>query len=977
MSRSWRFYCKRLFIVGLLLAQWVSAQAINITSPENKEVTPGEFVTLVFRLEVLQNTRLEVSATSALGWEILRQPGILELTANESKPLAVTLSVPNNAPAAALETLTLQVGDEAPVTVELKVKERRVLDLQTPADLILGKDVLTVLLSNKGNVPDEVRLELLATGELLEERKLTLEPLSEQEQVFEIEHEGLYIVKLTNTTGLELSKAVNVIRFGVPAPEPFALVGEAHASLDTNLAWGTSFLLGGSLSDDWVFDSLLEAPQWRRSFASLDSEDWGFRVGYANAPRPFFNNFPQPFGVTGRYTRDNASLLTAFGWLGGSQWAGYLAPALELEEARVAVGAGLSAGQPVASATYHFEYLDGETNLALSYLPTGFDVEGQVETFNIPGKFVLRSNLTHLGGRDASFGVQGDYSADSFIAYGGTTLPLGPDAIADYSIGVSSDIAANFPGQLGFGVQFSSLSRGGGLRYSAPLGNGWQTNNQVGIFFDKDGFGVALDTHWTVSQQNYLSLDGQVILRAEEPLAGTLGARLEIPFDVVRTYGEAEWDVGEQNVGVSAGARWQNETFALETLGNLNYNYSGEVTPFTGQFGLRGAYLFTLEVPETLTRDFGGRNLGRLSGAIRAGELGVPEVQLEIDRYTLITNETGAFSADLPPGEYEVKLDPSTLPITFRLVSEDTATVILERNRETNLVFEAAATAAISGRVLEDANADGLADEGAKAVPAQLLLTDSEGLRRSVFSNEEGFLVRGLLPGTAKLKVLNLPLGSTLVGADTLELTLKAGEISEVTFLAVPPTTVSQTFTSSDLRIRRITTEVDRAPINTAPLVTVTIQGEAERVVLQSDAGTYEMTFDGKAWQTRLPIPATATDLYPFTVVAYQGEGQTDKKSQIIIDAASPAIEVIAASPVRPNEIITVDTVGYFAVKDVQIQSDLGLTFETTQNEEGHFISTATIPETAEDNVYTLTVTVSGEDGKTFTQEATFRVLVQ
>jgi hypothetical protein len=978
MVGSWRFYLKRLCLLGFLLSFWALAQDITITSPESKEVTPGDFVTLVFRLETSQDTTLEATATSALGWEILRQPGTVELTANKSKPLALTITVPNNAAAGAAETITLKVGDGAPISLTLTVKERRDLELQTPVDLILGKDVLTVLLSNKGNVPDEVTLELLSTGVLEEQRLLTLEPLSEQEEIFELDHEGLYIVKLTNTTGLELTKAVNVIRFGVPEPQPFALVGEANASLDVQLAWGTSLALGGSLSDDWVFDSYLEAPRWRRSFASLDNHAWGVRIGFSEAPRPFFNNFPQPFGVSGRYTDERASLLGAFGWLGGSQWSGYIAPAIELDGARVAVGTGLSAGQVVAGASYYFKYPNGETYIALSQLPGGFNAEAQVEASNIPGRLVASTGFIHVGGRDSSFGVQADYSLDSFIAYAGATLPLGPDARGDYSIGISSNIPADVSGQLGFGVQLSSLSQGATLRYSTPLGNGWQTNNQLGAFFDKDGFGVSLDTHWTADQQNYLSLDGQLIIRGNSPLEGTLGARIEIPLEVVKAYGETEWNLGESNVGVSAGAIWRNETFALETFGGLNYNYTGEVTPFSADLALRGSYLFTLQIPEPLTESFGGRNLGRLSGVVRAGDLPVPEIQLEIDRYTLVTDETGTFSADLPPGEYEVKLDATTLPITIRLVSEDTATITLERGVETSLVFEAAATAAIAGRVLEDANTDGIADEPAKAIPAQLVLTDSESLRRSVFSNEtEGFLVRGLLPGAARLKVLNLPLGSTLVGPDVLELSLTAGEITEVTFLAVPPTTVSQTFTKSDLRIRRISTEVDRVPANTAPLVSVKIQGEADRVTLQSDAGTYEMTFDGEAWGARLPIPATATDLYPFTVVAYQGEGQTDKKSQIIVDATSPATEVTVASPIKPGEIITVDTLAYFAVKDVSIGSDLGLTFETLQNEEGHFISTATIPANAEDKVYTLTVTVSGEEGQTFTREETFRVLIQ
>lgn len=951
---------------------------LQLTVPEGKEVAPGEFVTLVFRLESSTPASIEASATSALGWNILRQPGTLELNAGEEKPLALTVTVPTDAAAASVETITLNIDDKTPVKLELRVKELRNLEVQTPVDVVLGKDVLRVLLNNKGNVTDEVKLELLATGEVVEERTLSLEPLTEQEEIFEVEREGLYIVKLTNTTGIDISKAVNVIRFGVPAPEPFALIGAAHTGIDTNLSWGSALTLGGSLSDDWVFDSLLEAPRWRRSFASLNSDDWGFRVGYVPTPRPFFRDFPQLFGVSGRHSQDEASLIGSFGWLGDSDWTGYIAPTLDTDTTRIGVGAGISGGQGIASASYQIVYPDGESSLVLSYLPSGFNAEGGLEVNQLPGKFTVRSGFRNVGEGDVNFGVQADYSFEDFLMYGGGTVALGPEAVSDYSAGVSSNIVSKLPGQLNFGVQFTSLSRGAALRHSVGFGNGWQTSSQVGMFVDKDGFGVSLDTRLSVAQQNYLSLDGSFIIRDNKPLDGKIGARMEIPFDVVNTYGEAEWTLGERNVGLSAGARWQADNFALETYGGVNYNYSGEVTPVTGQIAIKGTYAFTLTVPDNVTNTFGGRNVGRLSGVVRAGELPVPDVHLEIDRYTLVTDATGAFSADLPPGEYDIKLDTTTLPITVRLMAEDKATITLEHGREITLVFEAAATAAIAGRVLEDANADGVADVPNKLVPAQLVLTDSEGLRRSIFSNsEEGFLVRGLLPGSARLKVLNLPLGSTLVGSDLLELPLNAGEISDVTFLVVPPTTVSQTFTSSDLRIRRIQTEVDRTPVNTAPLVTVTIQGEAERVTLQSETGTYDMTFDGKAWQTRLSIPATATDVYAFTVVAYKGEGQTTKKSQLIVDPTSPALDITTASPVRPNEMITVETLGYFAVKDVQITSDLGLTFETAQNEEGIFVSSATIPESAEDKVYKLMMTVTGEDGQTFTQEETFRVLIQ
>ena len=99
------------------------SQTLRVTVPENKEVTPGEFVTLVFRLESVQDTSLEASATSALGWEILRQPGTIDLTANQAKPLALTLTIPHDAAAATTETLTLKIGDEVPLNVNLTVND--------------------------------------------------------------------------------------------------------------------------------------------------------------------------------------------------------------------------------------------------------------------------------------------------------------------------------------------------------------------------------------------------------------------------------------------------------------------------------------------------------------------------------------------------------------------------------------------------------------------------------------------------------------------------------------------------------------------------------------------------------------------------------------------------------------------------------------------------------------------------------------
>lgn len=971
-------------------------------------------MTLVFRLESNQDTTVEASATSALGWDILRQPGTLELTANKPKPISVTLRVPDNVPANATETLTLQVGQEVPIAITLNVKERRDLTLQTPTDLILGQDTLNALLSNQGNVSDTAKLTLQYSGETVEERDITLEPSSEQEEIFEVENEGLYLVKLKSETGTEITKAVNVIRFGVPEPEPFFLVGDARASIDTNLEWGALFALGGSLSDDWVIDSYLEAPRWRRSFAALDSSVWGVRLGEA-LRRPFRLSFPIPFGVTGRTSYDNASLLGSFGHIRSDEWGGYLINALELDDARVAVGAGISSGQAVFGASYEFKYpSQTELSLALSYLQGGVDFAGEVRVLGIPaldvpGNFTGNLELSNLLKNNAAFSVRGSYNMETFLAYLGGTLALGNEARSDWTIGLSDVIPADLPGDLGFGVQLGASASFGYLRYFADLGNGWQASNQLGVSSTSKGFGVTLNSHWSTQQQNYISIDGDFIFYFDRPLEGSLGARLEVPFDVLRAYSETEWDIDEQSVGIVAGVFWnqnplsqtgnqdylasqatlgdytnQPNAWSFELSGDVTYTYNGADTPWDARLNLTGDYRFALEVPEPLVQNLGGRNLGRLSGTIRAGDLPVPGVQLELGQeqgssYKLLSDDAGNFTADLPPGDYNLELDEGTLPITFRLTSAPKTSVTIERQRESKVVFEAVATAALSGRVLEDANADGVADEPAKGVLALLVLTDSEGLKRTVRTAEDGtFLVRGLLPGEARLKLTQLTLGSKVVGQDTLELNLSAGQISEVSFLAQPAIATSQTFSESNLRIRRIQGEADKVPPGTAPLISVTVQGEAERVSLQSDTGSYELVLHDKTWQGRLPIPSSAAlGVYAFTVVAQKGEGQTTKKGQVVLEAEAPALEVVASSPVKPGKEVRLELSTYFAIQSVDVQNDLGLAFESVASSDGKQTLAATIPTTAEDKIHTLKITVTSADGHTFIQETTFRVLVQ
>jgi hypothetical protein len=963
------------WIIGFFLSL-VVAQDITIVAPEPKEVVPGEFVTLIFRLEASEGTQVEATASSELDWTLLRQPGMVTFK-NKTKLLPVTVSVPAGVAAGSVDTITLMLAERKVASARLTVKEQRGFNLQVPDNIILGQEALTALVENTGNVAEKVVLELSYGGEVLESQQLEIEAQTQEEQVFEVQNEGLYILRLRTQEVVELSRAVTVIRFGVPMAEPFGLLGEWRSSLSDELTYQSVLVLGGTLSDFWVLDAHLEAPNPRRSFLEFESEVWGVRFGEAQR-KPFGVSFLPPVGVSVRHSKENASILASLGWMRERDFSFYLLEAYESQPTRLSVGAGIRSQGLFGAARYRFRDQESDTDVHLEYADRALDISLQTRTFDAPGELEGAIEVLQLGKDAASMQFRTSYNVESLFMYASIICPIGEKASSDWNVGLSSLIPANIPGELGFGVQWGKFGGTAGLRYFHKLDSGWYGTYEVGWMHDQKDSGFSLNARWSILQDISFGLGGRLNVYQNSPLAALIEADIDVPVsEALELFGRARWDTANYFVNLNAGVLWQTDPWSFEVSADAAYDYANLIQPLSFDFSLKGIYAFETGVPDDITQDFGGRNLGRVSGLVQGGGIPIPNVILDIDRYKLLTDAEGRFEADLPPGDYKLKIDKSTLPITFRLTSSEEIPITVSLQREIVVGFDAVATAALSGQVLLDTDGDGQPDDPSLGTEAQLMLEDSEGLRRVIKTNAEGrFLVRGLLPGTSVLKLTGLGLGSQIVGSAEQRLVLEAGQISEVLFVVQPPTLLSQDFGEVDLRIRRIKTEVDQSPPGTAPLVEVLLQGNPDQVLVQTPNDVLSLSPYDQVWQGRLPIAAnTAAGVYPFTVIARQGQVEVSKKSQVIVNPDAPAFEIKLSSPVRPGQSLGLVLLSYFEATAFKTTNELNLVFDL-QGSNGKYQAEVIIPEGTSDKIYPFSIEVTSDLGITFKQDATFRVLV-
>jgi hypothetical protein len=972
---------RALVLAYLLVAlAGARAQGVEVAVPPDRFAGPGEFVTLVYRLTSAEPLEVEIEAETERGWPVLRQPGTVRLEQGRSTPVVVTVEVPVDATALSEERVRLLVTTPSgPLerAVRLTVTERIDLDLQAPREVTLGVEGLRVIATNRGNAADDVVIELRRGADVLGRHALTLEPGAREEIAFALRDDGSHTVVLRSARGAEVRRSVSVLRFGTPDPEPFALAADLTFGADTGGNWRSTFAVKGALSDFAALDARVDAPAWRRSFAELSLAGGSLRIG-GGWRDPFGLGLPAVFGVAGALRRDGWGLAAAVGHVADDRFAGVVAASWGRPAVTLAGGAGVAEGEPLLTLRVGHVGEDLRVAATVGHARGALEAGVEVEVRDDRGAGDLELTASGLVAGAGRVDLRARYRSGGETLYGDASWSLDGTVPWGGRVGTNVALVSPLPGELRLGLQAGSSESFGQVIHRADLAEGWRAANGVGLRWDAAGFGVTLDSSWSRLAATYLIADARLTYRpATAVVEGRIGARARLDADAWSLGASGGWDLG-RSVDASVGVGWRDGPWRVEAEASLSHVLGGAPDErWSVRASLAGGYAWGLPVGPGVVEASGGRRLGALEGRVSIDGEGLPGVVVEVGRYRVVTDGAGTFRLELPPGRYRWSVVVASVPITVRLLSEALGEAEVRLREVTGVDVLAARTTVLTGRVLEDRDGDGVADEPVRGVAARLLLTDAEGLRRVLMTDADGgFSASGLVPGEAELLLLDVPAGVSVVGEERRMVRLVAGEAAAVEFLVRPIAAVARSFASQALRIRAVIVEAERVPPLAAPLVRVEVQGEAGEVVLESAAGRVPLVRLEGAWVGRVPVPADAPDgLWPFTVFVRGVDAEVSRRGQLLVDAGAAAIALANDGPVRPDGVLRVTLTAYLEAVAVVVSSPFGGATPLREAEPGRWEGALAVPSDAADAVWEIGADVTAADGRVLVTSSRFRVL--
>ena len=969
------------------------AQAVTVLAPPDRFVAPGEFVTLVFRLGVDAPAEARLAVATTSGWAIVSRLGDVALEPTRRVPVAVTIEVPRDAPAGLLERVTLTVdldGVRTDHEVALTVGERAALAFDAPRDVTLGDEGVRVTVRNDGNGAESAVLELRRGTVVVARRELALAAGERAELVLGLRDDGSHTLVLTGERSPEVRRALSVVRFGAPEPEPLRIGAELVGAIGSTGAWQGSLALRGPLSDLAMLDARLDAAAPRRSFAEVTLAHASVRVG-GGWRDPLRLGVPSGFGLAGHY---RFGALTFAGAVGEARPSDAFAGTVDAEDGtgivggvgaewtaqtlRLAAGAGWTQAAPWLAARVGAD--DGPTrwSVATTYRRNAItaSVSGEVRDGDTTSRFELEAR--EVPSDAALLAASAQVRDANGIVYADARVPLAASDAWNGRFGVTQRVVSTLPGELRVALQAGNRESFARVGLQRALGDGWRTTSALGVRLDDGGFGLTLDSAWTNLGRDAFGADLRLAYYpASGEVTGRVAARYQAERDALGVSLGGTYDIGERSLGATAAVTWGEGPWRIDVSGGAAYALDA-VAPWSASVTLATRYAFDLGVPDALVEFAGGRDLGVVEGRVLADDGPLAGVELGVGRYRVRSDATGGFRLRIPPGSYPVVVEVATLPIAYQLVEGGRADVEVRRRETTSLTLEARRTTGLRGRVLEDRDGDDRPDDPPVGLRARLLVTDAQGLRRSVVTDEAGaFELRGLRPGAVTVALVDVPAGATVRGDAERTLQLEPGVAGEVTFAVRPAEVRVQTFTPQAVRVRSVALEVDRVPPGAAPLVRVEVQGDPDAVTLTTVDGIERaLTRDGPVWLGRLVVPLEQpAGVFAFTVAVRSGEEATTRRAQLIVDPAAPASLVTSDAPVRAGAALTVRLDAYLDVRAVTLAHPFGADLAMIEDDPGRWRGAFAVPAGTPDAVYELAVRVETADGRALVETLRFRVL--
>jgi hypothetical protein len=781
-------------------------------------------------------------------------------------------------------------------------------------------------------------------------------------------------------------RSVNVLRFGVAEPESFALAADLGLGLTTSGSRFSTLTVKGALSDFATLDARVDAPSWRRSFAQVTLQHGSLRVG-GGWRDPFGLGLPGAFGIAGTWSGDGWGAAAALGHVSGDRFAGAVAGSWTADALSVAAGIGVVEGSPLLAVRAEHAVAERKVVASAGWDRGGGSLATRAELRDDDGTIDLRAEARGIGTDRLRLdvGVRYRFGDDVLYADGGWSQVGGPAWSG--RAGGAFAITADLPGTLRLGMQLGVHESFAQLGHRIDVRGGWQAAHALGARVDGDGVGVTFDAGWTRSGADHLAFDARVAYRpTADRLTGRVGGRYQVELDAWTANASAGWDVGQRALGASAGLAWRDGAWRTEVDASVGYAWGAAAGRWTASATFTGGYAWRWPLPPAVSDAFGGRRVGAVRGRVvvvgadgpgGAEAVGLAGVIVEIGRYRVATDEDGAFAIDLPPGRYPAAVVAATVPVAVRLLDAPRTEVEVRLREVSEVAWQATRTTVLSGRVLEDRDGDGVADDPPRGVAARLLLTDAEGLRRVLVTDADGaFSARGLVRGEAELLLLDMPAGATVVGEERRTVRLAAGEAAVVEFLVQPLVVVARSFAAQALRIRGAAVEAERVPPGAAPLVRVEVQGDVRSVVVESAVGSVTLLRQDGVWVGRVGVPTDAPDgVWPFTLVARGVDGEAMRRGQLVVAGDATAVALASDGPVRPGGGLRLTLTAFLDVERVTVGSPFGEALQLEETEPGRWEAVLAVPSDAEDAIWTLDADVVSADGRGFTAQARFRVL--